>query len=118
MTSRSSARPVGGADVHGLASPWSRLTRRIMMSARASSAITFGARPPASVPMFSVLGPSTSSTGSGMRRISASASSSLFDGRIAQLGIGRVRHLAGGADLVAQRALASPARAGFRWARR
>ena len=78
-----------------------------MISARASSAITLGARPPASVPMLSVLGPSRASSGSGMRRISARASSSLFDGGLAQFGIGGVGHLAGGADFVAERALAA-----------
>ena len=53
-------------------------TRRIMISARASSAITLGARPPERVPMLSVLGPSSGSSGSGIRRISARASSSLL----------------------------------------
>ena len=89
-----------------------------MMSARASSAITLGARPPESVPMFSVLGPEQSSTGSGMRADLGERVDQFVDRRIAEFGIGRVRHLAGGADFVAQRALATRARAGFRWARR
>ena len=80
-------------------------TRRIMISARASSAITLGARPPEMVPMFSVLGPSSGSTGSGMRAHIGQRVEQLVDGRIAQLGISRVRHLAGGDDFIAQRAL-------------
>ena len=52
-------------------------TSRTMISARASSAITLGARPPERVPMLRVLGPSSESTGSGIRRIAASASINL-----------------------------------------
>ena len=80
-------------------------TRRIKISARASSAITLGARPPEMVPMFRVLGPSSASTGSGMRADRGQRVDQLVDGRIAQLGIGGVRHLAGGDHFVAQRAL-------------
>src|ERR1035441_10256187 len=68
ITSRSSARPAAARWSAALVSPESP-TRRIMMSARASSAITLGARPPESVPMLSVLGPSSASTGSARARV-------------------------------------------------
>ena len=82
-------------------------TRRIMMSAgpRRRSRWARGRRRACRYSACS--GPSSSSTGSGMRRISRERVEQFVDGGIAQLGIGGVRHLAGGADFVAQRALAA-----------
>ena len=54
--------------------------------------------------MFSVLRPERGSTGSGMRRRLLERVQQLVDGRLAQLRIGRVGHLAGRGNFVAQRA--------------
>src|SRR5450755_441108 len=76
ILSRASAFPATAAAMASFVAVESP-TRRIMISATASSAITLGARPPAMVPMFNVLRPSSSSTGNGIARMRASASSSL-----------------------------------------
>ncbi len=83
------------------------------MSARASSAMTLGARPPARVPMLSVLGPSSGSTGSGMRLHLGERVDEFVDGGFAQFGIGGVGHFAGGDHFVAQRAFGAERQAIF-----
>ena len=85
---------------------------------RASSAMIFGARPPLSVPIFSVLGPSSSSTGNSMCRMPVERVQQFVDGRFAQLRIRRVRHAAFGRRSRSATRPWNPGPACFPWARR
>ena len=76
-------------------------TSRMKISARALSGITFGRRPLAPMtPMFSVLLPSTSSTGYSIVTDAVQSVQKFFNCRFAQLGIGGMRHAAVGDNFV------------------
>ena len=90
-------------------------TVRNMISACAWSATTFGARPPAIVPILSVLWPSRGSSGSWDGANGAQSIEQRMNRGVAQLGISGVRKFSVGGDFVAQHSLCSERELVFSW---